>query len=146
MTILPLYRIASDRELGLLYSYDISRNDGDNSQDDRSVKTNPLLTICGRYVAGGSTGEAAGEYLNCHSKSSTSVRRLRQVRGLRQLTESRLVGQVEQLKLDSVVTEPSQIVPLHGEKYTTLETFIKQYGASGQKELRSLKTVLPMYL
>ncbi|KAG8982019.1 hypothetical protein FRC05_000161 [Tulasnella sp. 425] len=55
-------------------------------------------------------------------------------------------SQVEQLKLDSVVTEPSQIVPLHGEKYTTLEAFIKHYGANGQKELRSLKTVLPMYL
>lgn len=74
------------------------------------------------------------------------MRKLRQVRGLRQLTESRLVGQVEQLKLDSVVTEPSQIVPLHGEKYTTLEAFIEQYGTEGQKELRSLKTVLPMYL
>ncbi|KAG8928373.1 hypothetical protein FRC01_006038 [Tulasnella sp. 417] len=55
-------------------------------------------------------------------------------------------SQVEQLKLDSVVTQPSQIVSLHGEKYTTLEAFIKQYGAEGQKELRSLNTVLPTYL
>ncbi|KIO30199.1 hypothetical protein M407DRAFT_242263 [Tulasnella calospora MUT 4182] len=55
-------------------------------------------------------------------------------------------SQVEQLKLDSVVSETSQIVSLHGEKYTTLEAFIRQYGAEGQKELRNLNTVLPTYL
>ncbi|KAG8960215.1 hypothetical protein FRC00_000754 [Tulasnella sp. 408] len=68
---------------------------------------------------------------------------------LEQLPENILTvtrSQVEQLKLDSVVSEPSQIVSLHGEKYTTLEAFIKQYGAEGQKELRSLNTVLPTYL
>ncbi|KAG9051032.1 hypothetical protein FS837_000140 [Tulasnella sp. UAMH 9824] len=68
---------------------------------------------------------------------------------LEQLPENILTvtrSQVEQLKLDSVVSEPSQIASLHGEKYTTLEAFIKQYGAEGQKELRSLNTVLPTYL
>ncbi|KAG8983367.1 hypothetical protein FRB90_006084, partial [Tulasnella sp. 427] len=55
-------------------------------------------------------------------------------------------SQVEQLKLDSVVTEPSKIASLHGEKYTTLEAFVKRYGRDGQRELRSLETVVPTYL
>lgn len=57
--------------------------------------------------------------------------------------------QVEQLKLNNVVSDPGQITSLYGERYTTLEDFIRRCNIEQKMEsprLESLDKCLPTYL
>ncbi|KAG8891062.1 hypothetical protein FRB98_000071 [Tulasnella sp. 332] len=55
-------------------------------------------------------------------------------------------NQVEQLKLDNIVTDADKMPSLHGEKNLTLKEFMAQFGQADDRELKKITDILPTYL
>ncbi|KAG9014955.1 hypothetical protein FRB94_007027 [Tulasnella sp. JGI-2019a] len=55
-------------------------------------------------------------------------------------------NQVEQLKLDNIVTDTDKMPSLYGEKHMTLEEFMARFGQGNDKGLKKIDDILPTYL